>query len=200
MIKRIVVTMFIISAMNGILTANADAPLATPGSVDDPVITKSFFDQNISKKISDELSNQSITEDKVKSIIANELQKYSNLTLTQPISSGNSQNQQSSEPVSTLKVIKLEQGQMLYGGTGTEFIIRTGKTQVISSDENGIADVTTGKDVLAGTTVELNHLLIVPREGRGIKPDPKNKDKQEIYVLIRGSYLLTNTDGTKVTP
>ncbi|WP_282938783.1 hypothetical protein [Paenibacillus sp. RC67] len=180
-----------------IVGANADGttPSVQPGSVDDPVITKSYFEQNIKQKVSDELTKQSITEEKVRQIISAELgkgQTGSGNTTTNPTpnTSGSSGN-------SELNVLKLEQGQILYGGAGSEIIVRTGKTLAVSADD-GIADVTTGKDIAAGASVENNHLLIIPREGRGIKPDPKQK--QDIYVMVRGDYKLTNADGSKVTP
>jgi len=46
----------------------------------------------------------------------------------------------------------------------------------------------------------LNHLLMFPRDGRGIQPDPKNSDKTDIYVMMKGNYLLMNSDGTQVAP
>ncbi|WP_028550990.1 hypothetical protein [Paenibacillus sp. UNC451MF] len=180
-----------------IVGANADGTNSAvqPGSVDDPVITKSYFEQNIKQKVTDELTKQSITEEKVRQIISEELGKGqagggSTTTNPTPGTSGSSGN-------SELTVIKLEQGQILYGGSGSEIIVRTGKTIAVSADD-GIADVTSGKDISAGSSVENNHLLIIPREGRGIKPDPKQK--QDIYVMVRGDYKLTNADGSKVTP
>jgi len=179
-----------------IVGANADGPTSSvqPGSVDDPVITKSYFDQNIKQKITEELNKQSITEEKVRQIIS-ELGKGTT-------SSGSTQNTGTPPPSSgtstDLIIVELKPGQLLYGNAGAEIIVRTGKTLVISTDDNGVANVTSGKDLAAGAAVENNHLLIVPRDGRGVKPDPKSK--QDIFVMVRGSYVLQNTDGTKVTP
>ncbi|MDF2958983.1 MAG: hypothetical protein K0S39_718 [Paenibacillus sp.] len=182
-----------------IATAGADQGSigVQPGTVDDPVITKSYLEQNIKQYISEASSTQSITEEKVKELITTELSK--NQTGTSP-SSPNTQSEVNSNNISgtSLTVLKLEPGQSLFGGPGTELIVRTGKVLVTSSDENGIPDVTSGKDIAAGSTVELNHLLIIPRDGRGIKSDPKLK--QDIFVMVRGSYLLTNADGSKATP
>ncbi|MFD0680749.1 MULTISPECIES: hypothetical protein [unclassified Paenibacillus] len=179
----------------------ADADGATnntqAGTIDDPVITKSYFEQNISLKVAEEMNKQTITEDKVKQIIAAELGNNkggsSGSTNPQPPPAAITDSGSTS-----LSVLKLEPGQTLYGTTGTEMIVRSGKVTIISSDENGVPDVTSGKDILAGSTVELNHLLIIPREGRGIKSDPKLK--QDIYVMVRGSFLQVNADGSKVTP
>ncbi|MCS7459966.1 hypothetical protein N0M98_07400 [Paenibacillus doosanensis] len=182
-----------------IVGANADSGSTSvqPGSVDDPVITKSYFDQNIKQKIADELSSQSITEEKVRQIISAELGKNGSGSTTPAQPAPDASTPSESNGGSELQVIKLEQGQILYGGDGAEIIVRTGKVTVVSSDDNGIADVTSGKDIAAGAAIENNHLLIIPREGRGIKPDPKQK--QDIYVMVRGSYVLTDANGTKIT-
>jgi hypothetical protein len=103
-------------------------------------------------------------------------------------------------PVSTggaeveLKVVQLQSGQTLFAKAGTEVIVRTGKTVAVSTDGDGIPDVTSGKDLAAGTAVELNHLLIFPRDGRGIKPAVKSE--AAIYVMVRGEYSIQNADGT----
>ncbi|MEK8131723.1 hypothetical protein WMW72_27830 [Paenibacillus filicis] len=156
-----------------IMTVNAVG--TTPGSVDDPIITKSYLDQYIAQHISDLLN------------------KPGDQNSASPPKTPD-HNQGGTAPLS---VIKLGSTQTLYGESGTEFIVRSGKVTVVSS-EDGVADVTSGKDLSPGTGVELNHLLIVPREGRGIKPDAKNK--QDIFVMVRGGYTILNADGTKVTP
>ncbi|MDQ0891953.1 hypothetical protein QFZ81_007041 [Paenibacillus sp. V4I9] len=157
-------------------TSQAEAP--APGSSTDPVITKSYFDQN------------TLSEAKVKDMIASAI--AANAGGSQP--SGSNGGTSSSMPA-TMKVVQLQNGQTLYAGAGAEFIVRTGKLLAVSNDENGIPDVTGGKDLPAGAEVALNHLLIFPAEGRGIKPSPKNT--ADIFVMVRGSYLLLNADGGK---
>lgn len=170
--------------------SNADAPSA--GTADDPVITKSYFEQNVQAQVESELVKQSLTENQVKQLINEALQGQAVNTqgsgLSNGLTAGNS----------ALTVIQLEAGQTLYAGAGTEFIVRTGKTVAVSNDENGIPDVTGGKDIAAGSEIATNHLLIFPSDGRGIKPASKNT--QDIYVMVRGSYLLLNADGSTATP
>ncbi|MCP3776268.1 hypothetical protein NLX71_23710 [Paenibacillus sp. MZ04-78.2] len=189
------VTIVLILLFATIVYAESNNVTTQPGSVDDPIITKSYFEQNIAKQVADEFTKQSVNGEKIKQIIAAELAKQGIGSGTSTDSGTNGGAQQPAVPNSGLTVVKLQQGQTLYGGAGTEFIVRTGKVIAVSSDDNGIPDVTSGKDIAAGATVELNHLLIVPREGRGVKPDAKNK--QEIYVMVRGSYSIMNADGTK---
>ncbi|MCZ8523325.1 MULTISPECIES: hypothetical protein [Paenibacillus] len=174
-----------------VIVASADgiAPGAEPGSVDDPIITKSYFDQNIANKVTDELTKQSITEAKVKELIAAAITGDSPITPTPETGSPAAS--------SSLKVVQLQPGQTLLGSAGTEIIVRSGKVLAVSDTEDGIPNVTSGKDISAGSPVELNHMLIIPREGRGIKPDPKSK--ADIYVMVRGGYTLMDAD-RKATP
>jgi hypothetical protein len=133
---------------------NAETP--SPGSSSDPLITKSYLDQNI------------------QNIVANEVAKQS------------------------IKVVTLQEGQTLFAKQGTELIVRTGKTVAVSMDTNGIPDLTSGKDIAPGSLIETNHLLLFPREGRGIKPSGSNKG--DIYVVVLGGYYITNPDGTVKSP
>ncbi|GAA3412825.1 hypothetical protein ACFFNY_33445 [Paenibacillus hodogayensis] len=180
-----------------------------PGSADDPLVTKSYLDEQLKKLSGGQWTpatppagqtgsggtgtSSGVSEARVQELLAAEIAK-----LKQQL-----QNQGATVPPSTpsgdsaLIVLKLQQGQTLYGGIGAELIVRSGKTIVVSNDD-GIPDVTAGKDIAAGSTVDNNHLLVIPREGRGIKPDPKVKD--EIYVMVRGTYILLNEDGSKGTP
>ncbi|WP_246302893.1 hypothetical protein [Paenibacillus plantarum] len=154
-------------------TSFADAP--SPGTTD-PVITQSYFELH------------TLSEAKVKEIVASAI----------AANAGGSNGGTSTTPTAAanMKVVQLENGQTLYAGAGAEFIVRSGKVLAVSNDENGIPDVTGGKDLPAGTEVALNHLLIFPTEGRGIKPSPKNDTS--IYVMVRGGFLILNADGSKV--
>jgi hypothetical protein len=152
-----------ISAILGALyigtTASANTVL--PGSVDDPLITKSYLDEQVAK-IKSELLTQ-LGQD-----------------------GGGTGSPGTPEITSTLVVEKLETGQSLIAGAGAEFIVRTGHAVgIMSKDGNGIPDVTDGTDI-KGTKVPLNHLLLFPRDdGRGIKVI-----KGPSHIMIRGSYEI----------
>lgn len=75
--------------------------------------------------------------------------------------------------VQTLTVVQLQAGQTLYAGAGSEIILRSGKAVAVSSDDNGIPDVTSGKDIAAGTAIELNHMLLFPRKAEESSLTPK---------------------------
>lgn len=152
----------------------ADGASAPTGTVNDPLITKSYLDQQLAELVAKELGKQ------------NGGASTPTPAPTPPASTGGAETE--------LKVVQLQSGQTLFAKAGTEVIVRTGKTVAVSTDGDGIPDVTSGKDLAAGTAVDLNHLLIFPRDGRGIKPAAKSE--AAIYVMVRGGYSIQNADGT----
>ena len=93
-----------------------------------------------------------------------------------------------------LIIVDVKPGQILAAGEGTEFIVRAGKAIAFSNTADGISDMTDGKDLKPGTTIPLNHLLLFPREGRGIQPA---KDaKASVVVMVRGAYSHLDANGT----
>lgn len=81
--------------------------------------------------------------------------------------------------------ISVTVGQKLIGGEGTEIILRSGEATAIDNGANGVSDLTIGTDLMTGSQVGLNHLLLVPRnDGRGITA------VTDIWVMVRGTYTI----------
>lgn len=83
------------------------------------------------------------------------------------------------------EVVEVAAGQTVIGGQGTEMILRSGKAVAVDNGANGISDLTNAKDLMSGTKVALNSLILVPRaDGRGIKC------QENSFVMILGSYEI----------
>ena len=95
------------------------------------------------------------------------------------------------------QTVELDVGQSLIGKAGTEIILRGGKASSISkisnivkdgvamTVDNGLTDVTDGRDLKMGDNVPLDHLLIIPRDdGRGIKCSSYS------FLLVKGDYSI----------
>ena len=93
-------------------------------------------------------------------------------------------------------VVHMKYGQKLFSQKHSfEIILRTGEAEVISpfSYDNGsehvmgIADITSGTDVPDGSSIERNHMLVVPSggDGRGILVT-----SEDAYILVRGEYYI----------
>lgn len=132
---------------------------ANPGSDEDPLISKSYID----------------------SVLMPQLYSY----IDKAVGSGNS-NQPTGES-STFEVVNIRPGQKLIAGAGTELILRMGSGTIIGSMRGGLADTTDGQDLVDGTPIPSNHLLIVPlADGRGLQLDQSS----DAIVMVKGSYTL----------
>lgn len=128
-------------ALGSILITPADgASNSQPGTTDDPVVTKSYVDQQIQKALGNGGGS------------------------TEPSNPGTP-----SQGGDEIKVVTLKPGKILIAKAGAEFIVRSGKAVIYTQDSNGVADLTDGVDLLNGQAAPSNHLLSFPREGRGIK-------------------------------
>jgi len=153
-----------------------------PGSANDPVVTKSYVDEQIQRALSGQAvgsSDETIRELEAR-IAALEAQLSEAGAASVPYA-----------------VVRLKPGHMLLGATGTEFIVRNGQAYVHSTPENGIPDVTDGVDLKLDTLIPKNHLLMVPREGRGVKV--KADYPNDVYVTVKGAYVEIDAQGNEVT-
>lgn len=84
---------------------------------------------------------------------------------------------------SELEVVNLNPGETIVLKAGAEIILRAGQATIYSPTPNGLSDVTGGKDLVSGTSVPANHLLITPRsDGRGVTA------KTVSVFMVRGQY------------
>ncbi len=87
------------------------------------------------------------------------------------------------------EVITLTQGQKLVSAGGSiEIILRPGGSAVVYSEisGNGLADLTSGAELLGGYAVPVNACCLVPRnDGRGIVCT-----SAKAYVMVRGQYEI----------
>jgi hypothetical protein len=165
MITAVCITLSIYSS------TSADSSAVQPGSVDDPMVSKSYVDEQVKLQVAAQAGSQMET----------------------PKQDSSASGSGGGAPLS---VVKLQAGQILMAGTGSEFIVRTGFAIAVATDGNGIPDVTGGKDIANKAPIELNHLLIFPTPKRGVMANPKKT--VPIVVMVRGGYRLLNADGAEV--
>ena len=143
------------------------------GSADDPLVTLSYINKVFRPQI-----EQSIAE-KLKDFApaANSAPPVQN---TYIMSAGAS--------VSYV-TLELTKGQKLRVKEGAlEFILRPGSGAVVISNfqTQGVADLTTGEELLHGQSLPINHMLLIPRnDGRGI-----SVTSVIAYVMVRGDYEI----------
>ena len=82
-------------------------------------------------------------------------------------------------------VISMKKGQTLELGGGSEVILRSGSATAISGESGTLVDVSVGKDLLNGTAVPVQHLVISPKgDGRGLKIT------SDAWLIVRGGYTV----------
>ncbi len=152
------------------ITAEGASVGLQPGTADDPVVTKSYVDQQIQKV----LQGGTIAATQAPTATATPV------ATAAPSSPAPSSNE--------AIIVDVKPGQTLIAGAGAEFIVRAGKAVIYSQDSNGVADLTDGTDLVSGLAAPSNHLLSFPRDGRGIAV--QEGQTLGLVVMVRGSYTL----------
>ncbi len=165
-----------------LMDGRAGADSSAPGTVGDPLATKSYVDM----KVNDLASTLGSTASTSTSGTApgagieelNAVYAYIDEQIEEI-------------PSSQFVVIELEPGQKLIAGSSTELILRGGSATAITSNvDNGLSDLTDSSvgiqqngNLINGENIPLNHLLLVPRDdGRGILATAK------CWVMVKGDY------------
>ena len=134
---------------------------AAPGTEGNPLVTKSYLD---------------VVVNSVKDTVA---KLEARIGALEKVDGG-----QSIAPA-TWEVIEVKGGKSVLGGEGTEIVLRSGKAVAVDNGANGVSDLTAGADLMGGTAITSNHLLLVPRDdGRGIKCE------NTCWVMVLGEYTI----------
>jgi len=155
-----------------------DGNTVTPGSVDDPVVTKSYVDQKIAAITGTNPGSGTNT--------GNGTNTGSGGTKTEdkPADQVDDNN--------AINIVTVPVGKTIIAKDGAQMVVRAGKAVAYSPDSNGIADVTDGTDIKSGSRVLNNHLILFPRGGRGILPEAGQK--YSLTVMVMGGYEIKVLD------
>ena len=182
----------------GLIIDEVKASNDEPGSVGDPLVTKSYVDQKIAELAGISSNNEGQSEDidldelyayiDEQSVDINELYAYIDEQL-EDIEVQASTDEAPIENTSSdngFSVIELSEGDRLICKASAEVILRAGSATAIANEYgDGISDVTEGKDLKEGETIPTNHLLIVPKnDGRGLFVHSHS------YIMIKGDYRI----------
>ena len=158
---------------------------AQPGSTHDPLVTQSYVDAQINmlKALIESIDGISVVppgggmvDDLFSDVMAYFEAVYGDML------------REASAPREQIpyQAVHVQKGKALIGFSGTEMILRSGRATAITG-VNGLCNVTTGVDVLNGTEVTMNHLLIVPaNDGRGLR------FLTDAYVMVKGGYFIVD--------
>lgn len=143
-----------------------------PGSESDPLVTFSYVEKKL---------------DEMKRDIKEYVADYVNEELAD--------DETENEKQGAWEIVNVVGGETLIGEGGTEIILRTGKCSAITNIskspngniiDNGLADITDGKDLKMGANIPSDHMLLIPRgDGRGV-----NCISDSIF-MVNGDYRVS---------
>lgn len=172
-----------------------NAASSEPGTIDDPLVSKSYVDAQTSQiitQVEEMLSNLEMASDTPTSndepIYMEDIYQYIDNKLKEIDVSemDHSEIDNTKTDVSAIfTVIALKAGEKLICDESAEIILRSGEAKTLASELGGLDNVTSGHDLENSDDVPKNHLLIVPRtDCRGIKAIT------DAYVMVKGGYVI----------
>jgi hypothetical protein len=201
---RILFLTVTLAAVIGAISVAQAASQAQPGSEFDPLVTKSYVDEQIqilTQKIgsgtvpvnsSEGTPSVGAADQQVINNLRTDISDLINLTIqaVTRIQDLEKRNLELIQKVEELQkgfvVVEAVKGQKILLGSGSEVLVRSGQTKAIQGELGGLADATAAADLSEGALITNQHLLISSREdGRGILI---TSDKA--FMLIRGSYSI----------
>lgn len=154
----------IIGAVSLFSIVHMSAEVPQGGSAADPLVTKSYVDAKFAEMT--KLVSSVIEPGKVED------------------TNKNTPNEEGTVSMGYQPIGPIEAGQVIFGGEGTEIILRGGKAKAVCPGENGLSDLTAGSDIANDVDIPLNHLLVIPRrDGRGIRIE------ETAYIMVRGEII-----------
>lgn len=155
-----------------------------PGSDADPLVTKSYVDQQIARLSSQISAGGSTGSGNVDSGTVSQLQTdVGDLTKFVIDALTDIENIKGRTGYSVVKAAK---GQKILLSEGTEVILRSGSATAINgSSGDRLLDATAGREIQAGASIDAQHIVISSRtDGRGLNM------KSDSFLIIKGAYTI----------
>lgn len=167
-----------------LISTTSDAGSISPGTVNDPLVTKSYVDKK-DGELEVELKERIVELEKQLesggAITGDGLDTEAMYTYIDK--------SMAEKDDQLFVVVEATNGQKIICGASAEIILRAGSATVIAGDKgDGLANLTTGDDLRGGDLVPLQHHLLVSRDdGRGFLITSENGIS---YILVKGAYVL----------
>jgi hypothetical protein len=214
MMRRVVLTVVAVAGLVGAgsWVSGAFAAAGEPGTVDDPLVTKSYVDEAVAQFVSKEYLDQTVARlvDKayVDGLVAGLAQKtyvdgkvagladkaYVDAKVAAAGTGGSGGTggidaayleNRLAQMKTSFEVVRIPKGSSILGESGTEMVLRGGKATAIVSAMGGVLDATDGIDLWQDAQVPPNHLLVIPvSDGRGLKA------QADLILIVKGPYTV----------
>ncbi len=183
-IKVLAGVLMIVIMGTWIISATLSAGSSSPGTVNDPLVTRSYVDQTVGN-LETELTTkiEALSSAEVPGLPADVDMAALEAYIDEQIA-----NKEAEADKSLFVVVEATKGQKLICGASAELILRAGSATVIQgANGDGLADLTTGVDLAGGDLVPLQHHLLVSRDdGRGFLITSEGTS----YIMVKGDYTV----------
>lgn len=184
-VKLLSSTLAMACMLTWLIGSTTSAGSTTPGSVNDPLVTKSYVDKKDGEIEASLEARIALLEEGGSQVVAptvsgdvdmEALYEYIDTVIAQSGGTG------------LFVVVEATKGQQLICGASAEVILRAGSATVVSGvNGDGLADLTSGEDLSGGDVVPKQHHLLVSRDdGRGLLIDAEGTS----YILVKGAYEI----------
>lgn len=211
MMKRVLVTAVAVAGLVGAgsWVSGAFAATGEPGTIDDPLVTKSYVDEAVAQFVSKEYLDQAVARlvDKayVDGLVAGLAEKayvqgqiagladkaYVDAKVAAAGSGGTGGidsaylENRLAQMKTSFEVVRVPKGSVILGESGTEMVLRGGKATAVVSAMGGVLDATDGVDLWQDAQVPPNHLLVIPvSDGRGLTA------QADLILIVKGPYTV----------
>jgi hypothetical protein len=157
----------------GFFYGHVSASGIDPGSDADPLVSKSFVDQ--------QMTTWQAKVDQLQAKTDQLQAKVDQLQAKVDLQAGGADK----GAAATFGVVQLPKGAALIGESGTEIVLRAGQATAIVSPKGGVLDATAGLDLAPDAAVVKNHMLVIPvSDGRGLSA------KTDAILIVKGPFTI----------
>jgi hypothetical protein len=156
-----------------LLLAGFGTVLAQQGSADDPLVTLSYLNNQLTPALLQQVDSKLETK-------SAQLSKELQTQVDSVLSSGGG-----STASKTYQVVTLTAGKTLLGKAGAEVLLRSGTCTCASSASPGLLDLTAGTVLENGGKLTANRLYLITADGKGVKAG------SAATLLVRGGYSIS---------
>ncbi len=161
------------------LLLGTGAAVATGGGKKDPLVTLSYLEDTVVPEILSKLTTDTKKLNKdLKADLAAQIDIYED-DMEKLLKSG------STAGSDTYVLVTLAAGQTMSLDVGCELMLRVGSATVNAATSPALIDVTTGKNVEPGVSLEKNHLYMATISDRTLTPTAET-----VKLLVRGGYTV----------
>lgn len=199
----------------GFFFGGAFAATGEPGTVEDPLVTKSYVDEAVATLARKEYVDQALAKMVEKAYVDQAVARLVERGYVDQVVSGLADKAYVDQKMAgaadkayvdqklatavdkaylenriaqmktLFEVVRVPKDSIILGESGTEIVLRGGKATAIVSAKGGVLDATDGVDLTQGEPVKPNHLLVIPVS------DGRGLTAQaDLILIVKGPYTV----------